>query len=318
MTAKIRIGALELFCVLALGGCFHVASVSVDEDSYTAKRRAELEALVARPSPSTLATAALLAYPPIDDAAQPLEFIQRAETMAPEHPELVWVQRAICQRLKCDAAQSIENRLKELDPDNGFAWIPDLERAEQDASDNAVTEAMRHIATTKKMTLYWNSLQVTVFDALAVATPRERLSTRALEAMGMLGAQIIPPLQTLTKPCRADQFGIPRRRETCEAMAMHMEHADSVLIHSLALSMQERWWPVGSAQADSLRMKHRQLDYEILMSSRLRWRMNHDMSIRMEAARRSEREEDVMLAVMKAYGIPLAAPPDWRDKRQAV
>jgi hypothetical protein len=32
--------------------------------------------------------------------------------MAPERPELVWVQRSICQRLKCGAAQSIENHLR--------------------------------------------------------------------------------------------------------------------------------------------------------------------------------------------------------------
>jgi hypothetical protein len=318
MTARIRVGAIELFCMLALGGCSHVAGNVADEGSYKAKRRTELEALVAQPSSSTLTAAALLSYPPIDDAAQPLEFIQRAETMAPERPEIVWVQRFICERSRCGAAQSIENHLKELDPDNGFAWITDLERAEQAASDNAVTEAIRHIGASKKMTVYFNSLEVTIFDALTVATPRERLSTRALEATGILAAQTIPPLQTLTRPCRADQFGLPGRREACEAMATRMELSDTVLTQSLALSMQERWWPVNSAQRDSLGIKRRQLDYEMQMSGQLRWRMSHDMAIRIEAARKSEREEDVMLAVMKAYGIPLTAPSDWKDKRQSV
>jgi hypothetical protein len=318
MTARIRVGAIEWFCVFALGGCSHVASNVVDEASYKAKRRTELEALVAQPTASTLATAALLSDPLEDDAAQPLQFIQRAETMAPERPELVWVQRSICQRLKCGAAQSIENHLKELDPDNGFAWIPDLERAEQAASDNAVTEAITQIGAAKKMTFYWNSLQVTIFDALTVATPRESLSTRAIEAIGILAAQTIPPLQALSKPCRADQFSLPGRREACEVMATRMEHSDSVLTQSLALSMQERWWPVVSAQRDSLRIKRRQLDYEMQMSGQIRWRMNRDMAIRIDAARKSEREEDVMLAVMKAYGIPLAAPSDWKDKRESV
>jgi hypothetical protein len=98
--------------VLALGGCSHVPGSVADEGSYKVKRRTEVEALVAQPSPSTLATAALLSYPPEDDAAQPMQFILRAETMAPERPELVWLQRSICQRLQCDAAQSIENHLK--------------------------------------------------------------------------------------------------------------------------------------------------------------------------------------------------------------
>jgi hypothetical protein len=101
-------------------------------------------------------------------------------------------------------------------------------------------------------------------------------------------------------------------------MATRMELSDTVLTQSLALSMQERWWPANSAQRDTLRIKRRQLDYEMQMSGQLRWRMNHDMAIRIEAARKSEREEDVMLAVMKAYGIPLTAPSDWKDKRQSV
>jgi hypothetical protein len=320
MTARIRVGAIELFCVLALGGCSHLASNVVDEASYKDKRRTEVEALVAQPAPSTLATAALLSYYPLGDvAAQPLQFIQRAETMAPERPELVWLERSICQRLKCSGAQSIENHLKELDPGNGFAWIPDLERAEQAATDNAVTEAITKIGASREMTIYFNSLQVTIFDALTVAAPRESLSTRAIEAIGILAAQSIPPLQPLTKPCRADQFSLPGRREACEVMATRMEHSDTVLTQSVALSMQERWWPVGSAQRDSLRIKRRQLDYEMQMSGGIRWwRMNRDMAIRIDAARKAEREEDVMLAVMKAYGIPLAAPSDWKDKRESV
>jgi hypothetical protein len=304
--------------VLALGGCAHVTGAVVDEESYKVKRRAELEALVAQPSASTLATAALLSFPLEDGAAHTLEFIQRAEMMAPQRPELVWVQRSVCQRLKCATAQSIENHLKELDPDNGFVWIPDLERAEQAASEVAVTEAIMHIGASKKMTFYWNPLQVMIFDGMTVANPRDSLATRGIEAIGILAAQIIPPLQPLTKACRADQFGVPGRREACDVMATRMERADSVLTQSLALSMQERWWPPGSAQRESLRIKRRQLDYEMQMSGQIRWRMNRDMAIRLEAARKSEREEDVMLAVMKAYGIPLAAPSDWKDARESV
>jgi hypothetical protein len=36
--------------------------------------------------------------------------------------------------------------------------------------------------------------------------------------------------------------------------------------------------------------------------------MNHDMSIRMEAARKSEREEDVMLAVMEGLRYTVGCP----------
>ncbi len=314
MIARTRVGALALVSVLSLDGCSHN---SINEASYDAPRKIKIDGLVARPSPSTLTAAALLSYPS-EGGAQALELIQRAEMMAPQRPEFVWVERSICQRLSCDSAQSIDNRLKALDRDNGFTWLSDLERAKESASDDAITEAIMKIGAGKTMTFYWNALEVTVFDGLAVAAPNEKLSTRALEAIGMVAAQAIPPLQTITKPCRVDKLGLPARREACQEMATRMEHADSVIIQSLALSIREHWWPVGSPEHDSLRSKRRQLDYEIEMSSQMRWRMDHDFAIRMEAARRSEREEDVMLAVMRAYGIPLAVPSDWKDKHHPV
>jgi hypothetical protein len=293
-----------------------VTSCDADQESYKVKHRAELEALVAQPSASTLTTAALLSFLPDDSAAQPLEFVQRAEMMAPQRPELVWVQRSVCQRLRCADAESIENHLKELDSDNGFVWIPDLERAEEAASEAAAIEAIVRIGASNRMTFYWNPLLVMIFDGMTVANPRDSIATRAIQAIGILAAQSIPPLKPLTKACRSDQFGIPGRREACDVMAKRMERADSVLAQSLALNMQERWWPAGSAQRELLRIKRRQLDYEMQMSGRIRWRMNRDMAIRIKAARKSEREEDVMLAVMKAYGIPLAAPSDWKDMRE--
>ena len=100
-------------------------------------------------------------------------------------------------------------------------------------------------------------------------------------------------------------------------MATRMERADTVLAQSLALSMQERWVPLDDAQRESLRAKRRQLDYEMQMAGRMRWRMDRDMTIRMNADRNLEREEDVMLAVMTAYRIPPTAPPEWQDARRA-
>jgi hypothetical protein len=323
MTARIRIVAIGLFYVLAVGGCSHAASDFVDDAAYEAKRRAEIETLVAQPSPATLTTAALLSYWPKDAAAQPLQFIERAEAMAPQRPELVWAQRSICQRLKCGEARTIETHLKKLDPDNGFAWIPDLERAEQAASDNAITEAITQIGASKRATFYWTSLQVIAFDGLTVAAPRQSVSTNAMYAFGIVSALVFPPLQPLTKPCRVDQFGLPGRREACQAMATLMERSDTVITQSLALSMQEHWWPEGCAERDSLRIKRRQLQYEMRMyemqmSGQIRWSTNRDMSILMNAARHSEREEDVMLAVLKAHSIALAAPSNWKDKRESL
>jgi hypothetical protein len=73
-------------------------------------------------------------------------------------------------------------------------------------------------------------------------------------------------------------------------MATLMERSDTVLIQSLALSMQEHWWPVGSTEGVSLGIKRRQLHYEMQMSGQIRWNMSRDIAILMYAARHSERE----------------------------
>jgi hypothetical protein len=51
------------------------------------------------------------------------------------------------------------------------------------------------------------------------------------------------------------------------------------------------------------------------VSSRIRWwRMNRDMGVRLDAARRTEREEDVELALVKSFGLSTDPPAGWKDK----
>jgi len=164
------------------------------------------------------------------------------------------------------------------------------------------------------MTLYWNQLEVMMVDALAVASPSQSLATRGTEAIGVLAAQAIPPLQPMSKACRLEQLSLPGRRAACEALVARMEQSSTVLTQSLAISMQERWWPAGSPQREVLRAKRRRLDYLMTMSSRIRWwRMNRDMAVRIDAARKTDREEDVELAMIKSFGLPPEPPMDWKD-----
>ena len=145
--------------------------------------------------------------------------------------------------------------------------------------------------------------------------------------MGILAAEPIPPLQAITRE-RVDleQLDLPGRRAACEAMVARMEQSDTVLAQSVALSMQERWWPAGSPQRDVLRAKRRRLDYLMTMSSRIPrpWRMNHDMTVRIEAARSTDREEGVRARGDKIAGLASGASsrfgrtPSILGKRAAV
>jgi hypothetical protein len=194
--------------------------------------------------------------------------IERAEALAPQRPEFVWLHLAICGRLKCDAKAQIEAHLQALDPGNGFVWAFDLERAELSESDAAVIAIVR-IGAGQRMTFYWNQPEVMMVDALLVANPR------ATDAINLLAAHAIPALQSISKPCRLEQLDLPGRRAACEAMVALMEQSSAALMQSLALSLQERWWPAGSPQGEVVLGKRRRFDYLLTMSGRIRWwRMN--------------------------------------------
>lgn len=299
--------------MLALTGCAHGKGDATDADAFRAERAREVEVLVAHPSPTNLAAAALLAWPG-DLRGRPLELITQAEALAPQRAELAWVHLAICNREKCEAKVQIEIHLQEIDPDNGFVWTADLEHAQSSGSAGAVTAAIARIGASPRMTFYWNQLEVMMVDALGEASPSQSLATRGYEAIGVLAAQAIPPLQPMSKACRLEQLNLPGRRAACEALVARMEQSSTVLTQGLALSIQERWWPAGSPEREVLRAKRRRLDYLMTMSNRIRWwRMNRDMAVRIDAARKTEREEDVELAMIKSFGLPAEPPVDWKD-----
>jgi hypothetical protein len=278
-----------------------------------------VSALLAHPTAEHLATAALFARLPSKDASpdSPLELIRRATMLAPSSPELAWLELSICRRVECDAADQIEKRTQGLDPDNGLLWVADLDRTIAGGSDFAVTALVNRIGASSKITFYWNPLMVMTVDALAVGEPTLELSERGVKAAGTLAATIIPPLQPLAKPCHVDQFPKQGRRAACEALMSRLEQSSSIIGQMLALSIQERWWPAGSPERAVLATKRRRLDYVMSESNRMRlFRMNHDMALRIEAAQKYEREEDVDLALIKSFGLPAEPPADWKDKFQ--
>jgi hypothetical protein len=98
-----------------------------------------------------------------------------------------------------------------------------------------------------------------------------------------------------------------------------MEQSSAVILQSMSLRIQERWWPVASPQREVLHTKRRRLDYLMEVSSRMRWwRMNRDMAVRIDAARRTEREEDAELVIVKLFGMSTEPPNDWKDSLHPI
>jgi hypothetical protein len=267
--------------------------------------------LLAHPNADYLATAALFSRLPSNDLGteSPLELIHRATLLAPTSPELAWLELSICRRLKCATAAQIETQMQTLDPDNGLLWVEDLGRSTAAGSEPEVTALVQRIGASSKFTFYFNRLMVMATNALAVGDPKLGLSERGILAIGMISATSIPPLQPISNACRVEELGQEGRRAACEALMSRLEQSSEILEQMLALSIEAHWWPANGPERAVLASKRRRFEYLIAESSRLRlFRMNHDMALRIEAARRYEREEDSALAVIKSFGSPTDPP----------
>ena len=298
-----------------LGGYTAIRASETDLSQLQAERERDVAALVAQATPDRLATAAWLAQPLPGQgtSGQSLELIARAEALAPDRPELVWLHRAICERAVCDRQPQIESKIRELDPGNGFVWAWELQRGRESFSAPMVTEVLVRMGAGSKMTDYTNQLGVMTVDAMG-ARPSLNLTSRTVYGIGMVAAMPIPALSQISKACRPEQFDQPGRRAACETLMARMEQSSAVILQSMALRIQERWWPVDSPQREVLNTKRRRLDYLMEVSGRMRWwRMNRDMAVRIDAVRRTEREEDVELVMVKSFGMSAEPPNGWKD-----
>jgi hypothetical protein len=318
---------LAASCVLILTAA--CSAMRAAPEHKASDEQSEVMLLIPAGTADSLATASLLAHltPAFSEAEKtgdamtndPSALIQKAVALAPDRPELVWLQLRDCQQRRCAEERQIAARLQSLDPDNGLAWLTDLRMAPS-LSAPEMTQAIERMGNSKNPQLYWNKLVVTMYDALTHGSgsrpataitfhPDDRLA----HVMGILGAVDSPAFQTLALACRSDQFEAPGRRAACAQLMARLEISDAVLLQNLSLTLQEGWWSAGSPEREALRRKHLQQRYLTEAAGRVRdSRADSDAELRVDAMRRLQREEDVERAMLSAFHEPLERPADWQ------
>ena len=247
-----------LLLVAGFAGCAGEARTARD---FEAHREVEVAALTARDTPQSLATAAVLLNFKTD--SQSLTLIDRAVTMAPADAKLIYLQWGVCAQHTCAREQEVIEHLKAADPDNGLAWLPELNAASERKSESEITRLLRIIGATRGLSIYWNPLNVMMVDALSENAashdrPALRKSHDIVAVIGVLAAVAIPPLQSLGKSCHLDQFDQPGRRAACEAMTARLSESDTEIMQGLGIGIQQKWWPEGSPERERLRAQRRQ------------------------------------------------------------
>ena len=290
----------------------------------------EIAYLVHRGTAGSLATAALLTHlTEMPDASRgsgaaappdPSQLIARAISMAPNRPELVWLQLRECESRRCADEARIAAHLKEIDADNGLAWLADLNAA-QGKSPEDITQAIEQIGGAQGARVYWNQLAVMMFDALThhdrtkpPTAITQHADDRLMHVTGVLAAMDVPAFRPLAHACRPDEFAATGRRGACEKAMARLEASDAVVTHLVRLSVLEAWWPASTPEGAALRQERLQRRYLTVASNRARdGRADSDAETRVGAMRHLRNEEDVERAMLTAFHEPLDRPADWRS-----
>jgi hypothetical protein len=313
----VRIAWVALIALLwsvALEGCAG-ASPTREMSSYVAQRNREIRALLASPTASDFATAAMLAASSIRPRPTlALETAAKAVALAPKAADLAWLQLRICEQLRCRSAARLRERFAALAPDNGLAREDALVAAEAADSPASVIAALQQIASAGHMTVYWTRLEVRIDDAFKRTRPSQDVVNRFGQGIGVVAAFDIPPLQPFARACNDREISLSGRRAACQAVMTRLEHSDTVIMPRTALEIEAWWWPAGSPQARALAERRREPDYLLLESSRVRfWSMRRDAALRIRAARHAASEQAVERAVLAAHHLPATPPPEWKD-----
>jgi hypothetical protein len=301
-----------------------VVHASADVERYVGWRAAAARQLAQRSDADSLAAAAALAFfahPPRARAAATaahalgVELATRASARAPADDGIAWLRLELCAAAAGCDIRDAATAMRWVDADNGAAWLPTLLLAEREHNAVDVDRILNEMAQTTRFEFHWTRLVVLLFDALRHASrtlPAGYVPTdlaRYQEALGVIDAEVLPPLAPLGSLCRSS----PEHREPCMRIARRMQHADTVIAQMAGFSLERYWLAPDGREARVLAERRRLLQWRIEAADRadeplLPWSRNAWARRRIGAMRTIPREEDLLLAVLRQNHLPVEPP----------
>jgi hypothetical protein len=291
-------------------------------DKYQAMRTAAALQLAQRNDADSLATAAALMFagssigPKADAAA--LGLAQRASELAPENAAIAWLRLELCASAPDCDFRDAATAMRWIAADNAAAWLPTLMLAQRDRDATEVDRILADMAQGKRFDIYWNRINVMLFDTLkglktlrggAFGADAARLSI----VRGIASAEVIPPYHPLIDACRESGAG-PDRRESCLKLSKTMQQGDAVSTQMTGLAIERRFVSPDSKEARALDERRRTLDYRLMASAKfndplLPWRRNARARWRIAHMRLAHRQEDVCIAILREQGVAIDPTP---------
>jgi hypothetical protein len=318
---RLAAGAFVQFALLALSAhAAHDKSAS-GRDQPEADRPAVIERLSARGTADSLAAAAVLKQFGAETDAGSYALVARAVELAPGRGDLAWLAVRLCNiAADCDSVLP-EQHLHAVDPGTGVALMGALTRAQAKNDAGAIDSTLAAIGNSERFYVYFDPLVAATAPELARVRhrgpgppSRKELSRATVEMIGVIAASVLPPLQASSSSCKGMALQLEGRLERCQQAARAFEHADTFIVEGLGLSLQQRLWPVDSAEGRAITARRRVLQYRLEEYSRLGISASNFAEFPtdlVDVFRTHEREQDAALVYLAKVGIPADPPESW-------
>jgi len=302
-------------CVGLTGNALCADALSSADNAWKAAAAA---ALARRADANSLAAAAALDFGGESQHASALELAMHAGQLAPDDAAIGWIQVRLCSNTPGCDVRAAATAMRWLDPDNAAAWLPTLATALRDKDTIEVDRVLADMAQGERFDIYWNRIIVILFDAIKGVSrnlPRgsvESDAARLAVVQGVVAAEFVPPFAPLLEACH-ESLPETERRESCQKIARDMQQGDTIVAEIAGLNIERRFLASDGREFRALSEKRRVLDWRVANAdpfdtSLLPWLRNAHARWRVARMRSLRRDEDVLLAILREQGLPLAPP----------
>jgi hypothetical protein len=290
--------SLSILSLLLAAG---ISSAAPAEPYRLDKRQAQLaDALARQADPDSLAAAGLLSAA---DPEKESQLLTRATAAAPERADLVWLQIQAChKRTACDS-ESLERRLRTLDPENGAASLGALARADALRDEPAKDAALAALSHSTRVDIYWTTLIARLSHA-AARTGKMSLPDTEVLIIGLLAAQAVPALQIVSTSCKGERLERAEVVTACRGIARAFEGGDTYLMEMFGTAIAKRVWPEQSPEWAAATDARRSYEYRSALQQKIDRRPWDEKGAASYLAlcEQNRREQDVYRARLLAAG----------------
>lgn len=272
------------------------------------------------PDADALVTAAALAPQSVDGKSHAIKLLDRAVALAPAAADIGLLDAAMCRaQVGCDELKR-EIRLRPVDPRNGNLWMAALQDAVTRADQMKIDRVLARMAQSSNFNLHFVALGRRFLAALHRVSPppgdlgESADSLRQVQAMTLVAAFALPPMQYLVEACKSGASPHAARRRTCRAIADPLSRSDSLIANMIGLRLQELA-ARDIADRDDAIARRRLMLWKLSQWAAVTGAPAIPHASQITRMLAHENEVDGMNAVLRAARRSLEPPANWQPTR---